>query len=77
MQKNEYKFQKFCEEYKHSLCLPSKQNIRDYSMVMFGPCPFPNITIEPLKRVQTHNKTELPLKFPWNGVFDTKIPSIV
>ncbi|CAF2676147.1 unnamed protein product [Rotaria sp. Silwood2] len=76
MQKNEYEFQKFCEEYKHSLCLPSKQNIRNYPMAMFGPCPFPNIIIEPLKRIQTHNKTELPLKFPWNGIFDTKTPSI-
>ncbi|CAF3683782.1 unnamed protein product [Rotaria sp. Silwood1] len=76
MKKNEYEFQKFCKEYQHSLYLSSKKSIRNYPSVMFGPSPFSNITIEPLKTVQRHNKIELPLKFPWNGVFDTKPSSI-
>ncbi|CAF3683750.1 unnamed protein product [Rotaria sordida] len=76
-QKNEYEFQKFCKDYEHSMYLLSKQNIHHYPTVIFGPCPFSNIKTKPRKTVQTHNKIELPLKFPWNGVSDTTIPSVI
>ncbi|CAF3480718.1 unnamed protein product [Rotaria socialis] len=75
MKTNEYEFEKFCENYKHSLCSSSKQNINKCSTAIFGPCPFSTVTIESFKTIKTNNSTELPLKFPWNGVFDTKIPS--
>ncbi|CAF0849539.1 unnamed protein product [Rotaria sordida] len=76
-QKNEYEFQKFCKDYEHSMYLLSKQNIHHYPTVIFGPCPFSNIKTKPRKTIQTHNKIELPLKFPWNGVSDTTIPSVI
>ena len=76
MQKNEYEFQKFCQEYQHSLFLQSKENINANPTAIFGPCPFPNIKLEPLKTYQTGVKTEIPLKFPWNGIFDQYFPLV-
>ncbi|CAF3817201.1 unnamed protein product [Rotaria magnacalcarata] len=75
MKTNEYEFEKFCENYKYSLYSPPKQNINKCSTAIFGPCPFSTVTIESFKTIKTNSTTKLPLKFPWNGVFDTKIPS--
>jgi hypothetical protein len=72
MLKNEYELQKLCEDHEYS----SKQQIHAYRTAVFGPCPFSDIKVQPLKTLQTHNKIILPLKFPWNGVFDTEIPSV-
>jgi hypothetical protein len=76
MQKNENEFQKFCDDNKHLSCMPSKQKIRSHPTAIFGPSPFSDITIQPLKTLRTNNKTELPLKFLWNGVSDAETRSI-
>jgi len=76
MQKNEDEFQKFCEDYEHSSQTSENRIIQTYPTAIFGPSPFSDIKIEPVKRFPTRENTSLPLKFPWNGVFDTKPPSI-
>jgi hypothetical protein len=72
MQKNIDEFEKFCADHEHL----RKRKIQVYSTAIFGPSPFPDIPIEPPKRLLTSNPKDLPLKFPWNGVFDTSIPTV-
>jgi hypothetical protein len=76
MQKNEDEFQKFCTDNEHSSQSLEKRHIQAYPTAIFGPSPFSEIKIQPCKRLPSCNKVDLPLKFPWNGVFDTKPPSI-
>jgi hypothetical protein len=77
MTKNIKEFEKYCAEHEHSFTSSEKRRIQVYSTVIFGPSPFPNIpSIEPVKRPRIDNQKDLPLKFPWNGVFDTEIPIV-
>jgi hypothetical protein len=75
MKQNEDELQKLCEDYENSLQFPSKQKIRSYPTAIFTPSPFSDIKIEPIKTLQIRNNIELPLKFPWNGVFESSNPS--
>jgi hypothetical protein len=77
MTKNIEEFEKYCVEHEHSFTSSENRRIQVYSTVIFGPSPFPNIpSIEPVKRLRIDNQKYLPLKFPWNGVFDTEIPTV-
>jgi hypothetical protein len=76
MQKNQDEFQQFCKDHEHSSQSSGKREVRAYPTAIFGPSPFSDIKIEPLKTLPRHNQTDLPLKFPWNGVFNTQTSSI-
>jgi hypothetical protein len=76
MQKNEDEFQKFCEDYEHLPEPSRKRKSQTYPTAIFGPSPFSDIKIEPVKSLPARKNIDLPLKFPWNGVFDTKSPSV-
>ena len=74
IQRNEDEFQNFCDNYEQSFL--GKQKVQTYPLAIFGPSPFTDIKTEPRPILPPRNKTILPLKFPWNGVFDTHTPII-
>ena len=69
VRKNIEQFEQFCEEYQCVTLSTRKENPR----AIFGPSAFPPVMNEPPKRIARDPVETLPLKFPWNDVFDTEI----
>lgn len=65
LEKCQEEFEIFCENYRPI----EQQIIRSYPIGFFGPNPFGNIEIKERPIRSSANQTNLPLKFPWNGVF--------
>ena len=66
VRKNTEQFEEFCQ------CVPLSTR-KENSRAIFGPSPFPPVINELPKRIARDLVETRPLKFPWNGVFDTEI----
>ena len=60
-------FEQFCEEYEGLPTLTRREN----PTAIFGLCPFAPVTLESPTRRSSEQVKKLPLKFPWNEVFET------
>ncbi|CAF3968376.1 unnamed protein product [Rotaria sordida] len=76
MKDNENELIKLCENI-NLLRRPSKQRIYANLNAMFSLSTVSDAKQKPIKALQTHGYREIPLKFPWNGVFDASVSSLV
>ncbi|UJR07649.1 hypothetical protein I4U23_011937 [Adineta vaga] len=72
MRKNQSELDKLCDDIEHGLKRRSAQPIYVYPAAIFCPSPFSKMKIEPIKTILERHTITLPLKFPWNDVFDTE-----
>ncbi|CAF3548575.1 unnamed protein product [Rotaria sp. Silwood1] len=76
MKDNENELNKLCEDI-NLLRKSSRQPIHADLTAIFSLSNVSDAEEKPIEALQTHGYREIPLKFPWNGVFDTNASSLI